>query len=172
MDWTALLKAEVEEVYRATEGLLDLVTDEELGWKPESGENWMSMAELLSHLGTACGWCTEHFVEDTWAKVMAEGPKEGMPAVASVAEAKEGLAKDKTLVLAMIDKAGEEDLATKPAPAPWNPAPWNLGRQVLSMIGHLNQHKGQLFYYLKLQGKPVNTMHLWGITPPEQPSTS
>ncbi|MDE0394080.1 MAG: hypothetical protein OYK82_04805, partial [Gammaproteobacteria bacterium] len=29
------------------------------------------------------------------------------------------------------------------------------------MIWHLAQHKGQLFYYLKLQGKPVNTMHLW-----------
>jgi hypothetical protein len=31
------------------------------------------------------------------------------------------------------------------------------------MVGHLNQHKGQLFYYLKLQGKDVNTMHLWGM---------
>jgi hypothetical protein len=31
------------------------------------------------------------------------------------------------------------------------------------MIQHLAQHKGQLFYYLKLQGKPVNTAHLWGM---------
>jgi len=30
------------------------------------------------------------------------------------------------------------------------------------MIQHLNQHKGQLFYYLKLQGKPVSTPDLWG----------
>ncbi len=30
------------------------------------------------------------------------------------------------------------------------------------MIEHLKQHKGQLFYYLKLQGKPVNTSDLWG----------
>jgi hypothetical protein len=30
-------------------------------------------------------------------------------------------------------------------------------------IHHLQQHKGQLFYYLKLQGKPVNTEHLWGM---------
>jgi hypothetical protein len=28
---------------------------------------------------------------------------------------------------------------------------------------HLAQHKGQLFYYLKLQGKPVNTTDLWGM---------
>jgi hypothetical protein len=31
------------------------------------------------------------------------------------------------------------------------------------MLGHLTQHKGQLFYYLKLQGKPVNTGDLWGM---------
>ena len=29
------------------------------------------------------------------------------------------------------------------------------------MIWHLGQHKAQLFYYLKLQGKNVNTMNLW-----------
>ena len=38
-----------------------------------------------------------------------------------------------------------------------------LGHRLLGMIGHLTQHKAQLFYYLKLQGKPVNTMHLWGM---------
>jgi hypothetical protein len=31
------------------------------------------------------------------------------------------------------------------------------------MIGHLAQHKAQLFYYLKLQGKPVHTGHLYGM---------
>jgi hypothetical protein len=30
------------------------------------------------------------------------------------------------------------------------------------MIQHLERHEGQLFYYLKLQGKPVNTVDLWG----------
>jgi len=30
------------------------------------------------------------------------------------------------------------------------------------MIQHLDRHKVQLFYYLKLQGKPVNTADLWG----------
>ena len=50
-----------------------------------------------------------------------------------------------------------------PAPAPWNPQPVQLGQQLLGMVNHLNQHKGQLFYYLKLQGKPVNTMHYYGM---------
>jgi len=30
-------------------------------------------------------------------------------------------------------------------------------------VNHLLSHKGQLFYYLKLQGREVNTMHLWGV---------
>ena len=30
------------------------------------------------------------------------------------------------------------------------------------MIAHLAQHKGQLFYYLKLMGKDVKTDDLWG----------
>ena len=31
------------------------------------------------------------------------------------------------------------------------------------MIGHLSTHKNQLFYYLKLQGLPVHTGHLYGM---------
>jgi hypothetical protein len=30
-------------------------------------------------------------------------------------------------------------------------------------VQHLAQHKGHLFYYLKLQGKPVHTGDLWGM---------
>ena len=38
-----------------------------------------------------------------------------------------------------------------------------LGHRLLQMVDHLKQHKGQLFYYLKLQGKPVSTTDLWGM---------
>jgi hypothetical protein len=38
-----------------------------------------------------------------------------------------------------------------------------LGRRLLQMVDHLKAHKGQLFYYLKLQGKPVNTHDYWGV---------
>jgi len=31
------------------------------------------------------------------------------------------------------------------------------------MIAHLVQHKGQLFYYLKLMGKDVSTADLWNV---------
>jgi uncharacterized damage-inducible protein DinB len=90
-------------------------------------------------------------------------PAEKMPAVKTVAEAKKILAEDNKTGLEMIKRLSEEDLAHKIAPAPWDPSPMILGHRLLQMVGHLNQHKGQLYYYLKLQGKPVNTGHLWGM---------
>ena len=31
------------------------------------------------------------------------------------------------------------------------------------MVNHLNAHKAQLFYYLKLRGQAVNTLHMYGM---------
>ena len=55
------------------------------------------------------------------------------------------------------------DLDTEIARAPWDTMEMPLAQRMLEMANHLQQHKGQLFYYLKLQGKPVDTMHLWGV---------
>ncbi len=63
----------------------------------------------------------------------------------------------------MIARAGENDLANKTVTAPWDPTPRPLGYRLNEMIDHLISHKAQLFYYLKLQGKPVNTGNLWGM---------
>jgi len=90
-------------------------------------------------------------------------PAEKMPTVTSVAEAKSMLAADKKLAFEMLTKVSEDDLAHLKAPAPWEPSEKLLGHRLLEMIGHLVQHKSQLYYYLKLQGKPVNTGHLWGM---------
>jgi len=38
-----------------------------------------------------------------------------------------------------------------------------LGHRLLHMVDHLALHKAQLYYYLKLQGKSVNTDTLWGL---------
>lgn len=45
--------------------------------------------------------------------------------------------------------------------APWGGPERTLFQHCYEMIWHLGQHKGQLFYYLKIQGKDVNTIHLW-----------
>jgi hypothetical protein len=172
MNWTELLKMEIASTYRATEGLMGLV-DSDMDWKPESGDNWMTMGQLLKHIGGACGATCKGFVTGDWG--MPEGmdpndmpedamlpPAESLPAVASVSEARRELAADKELALQMIDAAA--DRMDEPTPAPWAPdQPAPLGQQLLGMVNHLALHKAQLFYYLKLQGKPVNTFHLFGM---------
>jgi hypothetical protein len=170
MNWTELLTSEIEDTYKATFGLLEHVDDDKLDWKPATGENWMTMGQLLKHLPTACGFCIKGFATGDWGP-MPENPEandmippaDALPSATSVAETRTELEADKQVALAMLAEAGEEALASKGCPAPWDPSPMILGRRALQMVGHLAQHKGQLFYYLKLQGKPVNTAHLWGM---------
>lgn len=174
MNWTEFLKSEVEVTFATTAKLLEKVDPDSLGWKPTSGNNWMTVGQLLKHLSEGCGAGCKGFVTGDWG--LPEGmkledlspeemlpPAEKLPAVESVTEAKKLLAEDKAVALQMIDRAGENDLAYKEVAAPWAPAaPMILGRHLLQMVRHLDRHKSQLFYYLKLQGKPVNTMDLWG----------
>ena len=169
MNWTQLLENEVETTYHATDGLMKLAAKLPLDWKPATGANWMTTAQLLEHCTNACGHCCRGFVTGDWgmpkdATIEDMLPAaERMPSVKSVAVARKKLAADKALALEMIRQAGEKALATKKVGAPWNPEKQILGRQFLGMIGHLGSHKSQLFYYLKLQGVPVHTGHLWGM---------
>lgn len=174
MNWTQLLNSEIENVYTTTIRLMDKVNPDGLAWKPETGCNWLTMAQLLKHISEGCGAGCRAFLTGDWG--LPEGmkiedlkpeemlpPAEKFPAIESVDEAKRLLAEDKVLALQMVDQAGEKELATRTVAAPWAPtAQLPLGRQFLQMIQHLDRHKSQLFYYLKLQGKPVNTGDLWG----------
>jgi hypothetical protein len=169
MNWTELLNDNVNRTYHAIDGLLALCDDASLSWKPATGSNWMTTGQLIDHLGNAGGSCIAGFVTGKWP--MPEGASmeemlpsaEKMPSAKSVAEAKKKIAADRALALQMIAEAGEKDLATKQLAAPWDPTVMPLGLQCLGMIHHLANHKAQLFYYLKLQGKPVHTGHLYGM---------
>lgn len=174
MNWSELLGKEIESTFAATEGLLDLVDEEMLQWKPATGSNWMATGQLLKHVTNACGEGMRGFVTGDWG--LPEGvdvnstpleemlpPAEKMPAVTSVAEAKKLLDEDRQLALSMLSACSEEELATKQTTAPWDPAEVLLGHRLLEMIDHLKVHKAQLFYYLKLQDKPVHTGNLWGM---------
>jgi hypothetical protein len=174
MNWTELLKKEIEQAYKVTERLVGMVSDKELNWKPSTGTNWMTMGQLLMHITSACGACCRGFVTGDWG--LPEGmdagnmspedmlpPAEKLPFVRSVAEARRLLAEDKKVALEMLTKTGERDLVDRRVKAPWDPTEKMLGSCLLEMVAHLNLHKAQLFYYLKLQGKPVNTGHLWGM---------
>jgi len=174
MNWTQLLKSEIESTYTTTFKLLDRVKPEKLEWKPESGANWMTVSQLLKHIGNACGAGCQAFITGDWGLppgVKVEDltpeemlpPAEKLPGIESVERAKQALLEDKILALRMIDQTGEDDLTGKKLAAPWAPGKeFVLGWHLLQMVRHLDQHKGQLFYYLKLQGEPVNTADLWG----------
>jgi uncharacterized damage-inducible protein DinB len=174
MNWTELLRTEMDSVYRAADGLMSRVDDDQLDWKPATGSNWMTTGQLLMHMTTACGSTVRGFITGDWG--LPEGmsaddvhsaemmpPAETMPTIGSVAEARELLAKDKEQALALIKEAGEDRLANEGTPAPWDPRPIPLGHRLLGMVEHLGNHRGQLYYYLKLQGRPVNTMTFYGM---------
>jgi uncharacterized damage-inducible protein DinB len=174
MNWTELLRGGVEYNYAVTGKLMDFVDDDKLEWKPATGDNWMTTGQLLMHITSACGACFKGFVTGDWG--LPEGvetsdlspeemlpPAEKMPTVSSVAEAKQLLAEDKKIALAMLGETSEDDLSNKITPAPWDPMEFVLGQRLLQMVEHLMSHKNQLFYYLKLMGKPVNTNNLWGM---------
>jgi uncharacterized damage-inducible protein DinB len=175
MNWTQLLTAELDYLYRVTEQLFEKVDDERLDWKPDAGENWMTTGQLLMHTATSNGPGFKGFVSGDWG--MPDGVSledmepdemlpaaEKMPTVESVAQARELLARDRQQAFEVLQSVSEDDLANRELAAPWNPGDsFALGRHLLHSIRHSIQHKGQLFYYLKLQGKPVNTADLWGM---------
>ncbi len=53
MNWTKLLKSEIESTYASTAKLLDRVDPKSLDWKPASGGNWMTVGQLLEHTASA-----------------------------------------------------------------------------------------------------------------------
>ena len=172
MNWKELLKSEIESTYLLTEGLFNFVDEDKLDWKPSTENNWMTTRQLLRHLSDACGAPIKGFVTGDWG--MPEGvdladlspeemlpPDEKLPTVNSVSEAKELLQKDKQIALDMLSKCDEEILTNQISKAPWDSSEMVLGHRLLQMVSHLCHHKMQLFLYLKLQGKKVNTTHLW-----------
>ncbi len=175
MQWTQLLNTMMEESFSTADKMMELVSDDELNWKPESGNNWMTVGQVLQHMTNSCGFCCNGFATGDWG--MPEEscdtekehsdmfpPAETLPTTGSVAEARALLAKDRKLALAVVKEAGEDRLESEMSAAPWEPDnSRNLGLHCLGMVQHLDSHRHQLFYYLKLMGKDVNTMTLWGM---------
>lgn len=169
MTLSEILRQDAGEMYRVTDRLFDLVDD--LEWKPSMGSNWMNTGQLIRHCAEACGKPMRGFFTGDWGMpddmpedVPAEAmmPKaEEMPTVGSVAEARELLAEDRGLCMSLLSDVDDARLANERSAPPWGGPERTLFQHCNEMIWHLGQHKGQLFYYLKLQGKPVNTMHLW-----------
>jgi uncharacterized damage-inducible protein DinB len=169
-----VLLEEADRTFAVTEKLFRKVTDSDLSWKPTSGKNWMTVGQLLKHCASyGCGVAVKGFVRGEWD--MPEGEETGDPAedqdlplaeklpdVDNVDTAMDLLKEDWKLTRTCFDEINETDLLTKKLVAPWGGSEMTLFQHLLMMIMHLNQHKGQLFYYLKLMGRDVNTSDLWG----------
>jgi uncharacterized damage-inducible protein DinB len=163
MGWKETLTEQTKTAYKATEGLISLLSEGDLDWKPATGENWMTVGQLLAHLSESCGTLMRSFVTGEWdLPEEGAGTAETLPAIGSLAEAKERLAADKQVALDTLAGLTDDDLCNHEVTAPWEKTPRPLGAQLGVMVTHIESHKSQLFYYLKLQGKPVHTGHLWG----------
>lgn len=174
MNFRTLITNLVNSNFHATESVFNLVTDDMLNWKPSKTGNWWTTAQLVKHTSESCGAAFKGFVTGDWG--MPEGvditkmsveemlpPAEQGEAVKSMQEAKELLTKDKQLAFDILEQCSDVDLNTKETPAPWDPRPSMLGERLIEMCSHLESHKVQLFYYLKLNGKQVGTPHLYGM---------
>jgi uncharacterized damage-inducible protein DinB len=174
MTLTQVLLEEAEATYAIAERLFRRVTDQELSWTPPTGRSWMTVGQLLMHCASfGCGKAIQGFVKGDWG--LPEGtdvdalttqdhvpPAAALPSVVSVAQALELLAEDRSLAVSCILAAGEETLLGRRLAAPWGGAEVSLFQHLLRTVAHLAQHKGQLFYYLKLMGKDLDTRDLWG----------
>jgi uncharacterized damage-inducible protein DinB len=170
MNWRPYLEERLARAYRVTDRLIDLVTDADLDFKPETGTNWMTVGQLLEHIAGCGGVTFEYFVGGRAASRAPEDGANGglpmadaLPTVTSVAEARRKIEADRQLAADILAGVSDEDLEMRPSPVYWDPREVSLGQRISEMVDHLVQHKGQLFYYLKLMGRDVNTSLLWGM---------
>jgi len=168
-----VLIEETETTYAVTRNLVRRVGDADLRWKPADGRTeWMTVGQLLMHCASfGCGKAVQGFVRGDWgasdgaADAGADAhvpPEAALPCVESVGQSLELLEADRVLALQCIAETREADLLARQITAPWGGPAIPLFQQLLHMIAHLAQHKGQLFYYLKLMGRDVGTSDLWG----------
>jgi uncharacterized damage-inducible protein DinB len=166
MTWIPTLDREIGSTYKATRMLMRMVKPDELGWRPDAptqdgATGWMTMGQLLHHLTESCGSMCDCFAKDDWS-ILTEGGPAPMKSAASVDAALTALDADEALARKTVRTIGEKRLESERVTAPWG-IEGSLGEQMLDSVKHLASHKSQLFYYLKLLGRPVNTNHLWGM---------
>jgi hypothetical protein len=151
----------VMESFRPAEKLIGMVPADKLDWRP--GPTFLSTGQVLCHLSDGVGGGLEMLVNNKWPSMeeMESGMKlENMPAC-GVQEALSKMEKDKTILRKTLDGMSEEDFTNRVFSVPWG---WKAKMEIMSInfLGHFNNHKMQLFMYLKLLGLPVNTESLYG----------
>jgi len=143
------------------EKLIGMVPADKLNWKP--GPTFMSIGQVLSHLSDGVGGGLETLVSGKWPPMeeMEVGMKLENMTSCGIQEALSKLDKDKATLRAALDGMSEDDFTNRVVSVPWG---WKAKFEIMSVafLGHFNNHKMQLFTYLKLLGLPVNTESLYG----------
>ncbi|MGD1158463.1 MAG: DinB family protein [Terriglobia bacterium] len=149
------------ESVRPAEKLIAMVPADKLDWKP--GPTFMSLGQVVCHLSDGLGGGFEMLLSGKWppSEEMEAGMKlENMPSC-GVQDALDKLEKDKKILRTALDSISEADFTSRVVSVPWG---WKAKLEIISIsfLGHFNNHKMQLFTYLKLVGLPVNTETLYG----------
>ncbi len=169
-----VLRQEAERMYDVTDALFRRVEPGTLGWKPATGENWMTVGQLVMHCTNSLGASMKGFVTGEWG--LPEGvrfedlkpeemlpPASKLPTVESIEQARQMLAEDRETARTVLSTTDEGRLLSECFAAPWGGKPVTLFQHLYNMIDHLGNHRAQLFYYLKLQGQKVDTGDLYGV---------
>jgi hypothetical protein len=142
------------DAFRPAESMIKMVPSDKMDWKP--AQNFMTMGELLCHLGDGIGTMLACLVNNDWPQPEDQG---GMPSC-NAEEALARLEKDKSRLRDVLSSMTDEEFAEKIATTPWG-ANGKLEKMALDFREHFTNHKMQLFTYLKLLGLPVNTQTLY-----------
>ncbi len=140
--------------------LISLAPAGKLDWRPAPG-NYMTLGQLLHHLAMCPGILVAAVNNafppaDAFEKFIQEDLKNTKTPEAAQREASRGWEEAK----AAISGLSEADFQKRMVTVPWGP-PTPLWRVCLSMADHWANHKYQLFFYLKLLDKPVNSATLY-----------
>ena len=146
--------------FKPAEAMLKMVPADKLDFKP--GPNFMTLGQLICHLGDGIGGELRMAITNSWPKPeeMEAAMKAGAMPSCDVPEALAKLEKDKATLREVLSGITEEDFANKVISVPWG---WQskMERMALDFREHFINHKMQLFTYLKLLGFPVNTQTLY-----------
>lgn len=152
--------------YTAARSVIRAVPADKLDYRPAPG--MMSVAQLLHHIGTACGMAVQMVIQGDHKPMDPANPMH-MPTLdeletcSSAEEALRMLDEDQALLKKTVMALSEEDFQTGMTQPPWMPVPSNKTVFCLDMVDHLTGHKMQLFQYLRILGEKVNTWTLYGI---------
>jgi uncharacterized damage-inducible protein DinB len=134
------------ERYRAvTLQVLDLVTDEQLRWRP--GRDYYTLGQQLLHIAQAEDLHAHGLFENDWDVERARFPAD--PLTRDFIRA--SFQRVRSYTLDRLDRLEAEELGVA-RPAPGVPMKWTLRSGLWFILEHELHHKGQIWLYLRQMG--------------------